>query len=188
MKIYSLNSKNYSIRTLIASEVTQNYVDWLNDPEVNDFLEVKYSTWTLDSCRDYVDCFTDSESEYIFGIYDNKSIHIGNGSVSQVNLNTGTFTASLFIGEKHHWGKSAGMEVLLLLFKFGFDNLGLRKCFCGAYSNQLASRFILRKIGAIEEAKLKDKFLYKGNPVDEVIYGIDLENWMKIKQKHNIEG
>lgn len=187
MSIYFLESENYTIKTLEVSEVTQDYVNWLNDPEVNEFLEVKYTSWTIENCRTFVAGFEGSTSEYIFGIYSNNSdTHIGNGSVSAVNVNTGTFTISLFIGEKKYWGSSAGTEVILLLLKFGFDHLGLRKCFCGAYSTQLASRFILRKLCAIEEAKLRDKFFHKGIPVDEVIYGIDRNIWMKIKLKYDI--
>lgn len=188
MSVYKLVSENFYIRTLHVNEVTHTYVDWLNDPEVNEFLEVKYTTWTLESCRRFVAEFQDSKIKYIFGIYDRKkNTHIGNGSVSEINVNTGTFTLALFIGNKEYWGGSAGREATLLLLKFGFDHLGLRKFFGGAYSNQLASRLILRKIGAIEEAKLREKAMFRGHPVDTIVYSVDRESWKMIRQKFNLE-
>ena len=188
VEIYKLKTNNYSIKTLYVSEVNQEYVNWLNNPVINEFLEVKYTKWTIENCREYVKEFENTKSKYIFGIYENeKNTHIGNGSVSQVDRHTGTFSIALFIGNTKYWGGTAGLDAHLLLLKFGFDYLGLRKFFGGTYSNQLASRFTLRKIGAIEEARLRQRFKYKDELVDQIIYSLENKEWQRIKKRFNLE-
>ena len=59
--------------------------------------------------------------------------------------------------------------------------------FGGVYSNHLNSRFTLKRSGFIEEARLKERFFFNGNFVDEVIYTMDKEKWAEIKKKFLIK-
>ena len=38
-----ISSKRLDYRLLSEDDVTQNYVDWLNDPEVNRYLETRHT-------------------------------------------------------------------------------------------------------------------------------------------------
>lgn len=170
---------------MTVDDVCDDYLNWINDPEVNEFLESKYTVWTIDSLKDYVSSFEKTKSKFIFTIHDRESNkYIGNASISSVNYNTEVFYFGLFIGDKAYWGKHAAFEASMLLLKFGFEILNMRKVFGGAYSNQLASRFVLKRIGMNLEAKLKDNFKYKDQYVDQVIYSLHKDDWVKTKDKH----
>ena len=45
-----LSSQRLIYRTLSVEDVTQNYVDWLNDSEVNRYLETRYNHQTKEHC------------------------------------------------------------------------------------------------------------------------------------------
>tara|TARA_B110000467_G_C18106573_1_gene360108 strand:- start:81 stop:653 length:573 start_codon:yes stop_codon:yes gene_type:complete len=180
--------KNYYIQKMTVDDVGDDYLNWINDPEINEFLESKYTVWTMDSLKEYVRSFENTNVKFLFTINDmvtNK--YIGNGSISSVNYNTEVFYFALFIGDKNYWGKHAAFETSMLLLKFGFEELNMRKVFGGAYSNQLASRFVLKRVGMEQEAKLKASFKYKNKFVDQVIYSLHKDEWDKTKVKHELK-
>jgi ribosomal-protein-alanine N-acetyltransferase len=179
--------KNYYIKKMHVNDVCEDYLQWINDPEVNEFLESKYTLWTMESLREYVKSFENTKGGFLFTINCiDSDKYIGNGSISSVNYNTETFSFALFIGDVDFWGKNAAFETSMLLLKFGFEELNMRKFFGGAYSNQLASRFVLKRIGMVQEAKLKDKFKYKDRYVDQVIYSLHKDAWLTVKEKYKL--
>jgi len=178
----TLATKKYYLKPLLSEEVNSDYLEWINNPELNAFLEAKYTNWTMDLLKKYVESFKGEKSKYIFAIYtafDHK--YIGNGTIYDVNRNVGTFNLGVFIGDRNYWSKKAGLEATFLLLNFGFDHLNMRKFFGGAYANQLASRFILKTLGMTQEATLKEKFKFEDKFVDQVIYSMTLEQWNKTK-------
>jgi len=83
--------------------------------------------------------------------------------------------------------RSHSMETLFLSLQYAFEELNLRKMFCGVYSNHVKSRFTLKKVGFMEEARLKGRFLFKSEPIDQVIYTTDRDQWKEIKKKFAIK-
>jgi ribosomal-protein-alanine N-acetyltransferase len=186
--IIDLASKNFYLKKLTLNHATEEYVGWLNDKEVNEFLEVRYSVQDLSSVKDFIRNSESDNSRYMFGIFSKETNkHIGNGSVLMINYAHQTFDIGYLIGNKSFWGSSAGFEACLLLLSFGFNILGLRKCFSGVYSNHVKSRFMMRKIGFIHEATLKDHLIFDGNPVDEVYYTMDRNQWSDIKERDMVK-
>ena len=181
----TLNGSNVLLRKLTVQHVSQEYVNWLNDKEVTEFLEVRHIQQTLGSITEFISEIANDGSRYMFAIYSKDSNqHIGNGSVLMINHIHQTFDIGYLIGNKTFWGTSAGYETCLLLLSFAFDTLNLRKCFSGVYSNHVMSRFMMRKIGFIHEATLKDHLLFNGKSVDEIYYGMDKVLWNNIKNKN----
>jgi [ribosomal protein S5]-alanine N-acetyltransferase len=182
-----LQYKNYYLKKFTIADISDSYINWLNDPEVNKFLEAKYQTWNYENTRVYIESFQNTKAKFLFGIYTLEGDkYIGNGSISTVNYNTEVFEFALFVGDQSYWGKGVALEVSLLLLKFGFDELKLRKVFGGAYSNQIASRFTLKKIGLVQEAKLREKYIFEGKPIDHVIYSLDRDGWNVVKKKFSL--
>jgi len=182
-----LRFKHYYLKPLMEKDVTEKYLNWLNDDEVTKYLEIRHENYDIEKLKLYVESFKNDESKFLFGIFVKRNDeHIGNTTIYNINYQTGTFDIGYLIGDKNHWGKSASTETLLLSLKYAFDHLNLRKIFCGAYSNHVKSRFTVKKIGFMEEARLKGRFLFKGEPIDEVIYTMDKEQWKEIKKKFSI--
>ena len=81
------------------------------------------------------------------------------------------------IGNKDYWGKRAGEAGLVFGLRFAFEDLGLRKIFGGIYSKNLTARFLSKKIGFVEEARLKEKGYVDGELDDVIIYTMTRKQW-----------
>ncbi len=131
----TLNSANIYLRTIDLEDCTPTYVNWLNDPEVNQYLETKWNEQTLESIRDFVNLQIKSVNSILFAIIlgrDNR--HIGNIKVGPINEHYRTADISYFIGDKALWGKGIATEAIGLVSDFSFEELELHKCEAGAYS------------------------------------------------------
>ena len=140
-----LYGKRYFLETLLHEDVTERYVQWVNDHEVNRFLEVRFSKLDKESTKNYVKSF-DNKTRFLFGIYTCKeNIHIGNASLN-INASHNIAEFGYFVGDKRYWGENAALEACYLLFEFGFNRLGLRKIWGGAYLTNINSIFNHKKI------------------------------------------
>ena len=94
------------------------------------------------------------------------------------------FLLPVRIGDKNYWGSLAGISTLLFSMHFAFDKLKLIKFHSGTYSNNLKSRFLLKKLGCKEAEKVQGKFFYKNKPITEVFYSMDRTEWSICKKKY----
>ena len=68
---------------LLPEDVSEDYVGWLNDPEINEFLEVRHHAHTLASVREYVrECLEKKRHHY--GVFHGER-HVGNVTFTPVN-------------------------------------------------------------------------------------------------------
>ena len=155
MKRIELKGKKYYLKTLLSSDVNQTYFDWICDPEVNKFLEVRLNLpKKLDDLIDYVKTYN-NDTSYIWGIYSTQNDqYLGNFAI-HVNKYHGVADFGYFVGEKSAWGSSAGLNACALAFDFAFDTLGLRKLWGGVYHKNIGSLFNYKRLGAVQEAKLR---------------------------------
>lgn len=174
-----ISSQRLIYRTLNINDVTQCYVDWLNDPLVNRYLETRFKHQTLDACKSYVSDMFESPAQNLFGIYLRETgKHIGNTKLGFINPHHKRAQLSLFIGQKDCWGMGFATETIKTITSWGFTELGLEKIDAGCYDENLASlRAFLnsgyqvegfyrksvvideRRIGSFWMSVLKDEFV-----------------------------
>ena len=136
------------LRPLRDEDVTQEYVYWLNNPEVNRYLETRHSIQTLDTCREFVRRCNTDDSEHLFGVFLNDSDrHIGNAKLGFINQLHRRGQISLFIGEKSFWGQGLAQEIVQVLTRYGFSRLGLERIEAGCYEANLSSLRVFLSVG-----------------------------------------
>lgn len=143
-----ITTENLILHPLDPADVTQEYVDWLNDPEVNRFLEVRHQVQTLDTCRDFVRSANRAPGEHLFAIrHASDDRHIGNAKLGSVNAIHARGQVSLFIGNRNYWGRGLAEEIVMALSRYGFEQLGLNRLEAGCYEDNLASLRVFQKCG-----------------------------------------
>ncbi len=164
-----INGDRIYLRKVELSDVDHEYVGWLNDPDVNQFLETRHETQTIDSVQKYVEKMVSLDDELFLAIclQDNHK-HIGNIKLGPINLIHKYAEISLFIGDKNEWGTGIGTEAINILCDYGFSIMELHKITAGCYSNNLGSIKAFKKCGFSEEGIWKDHYLYRGSYVDRV--------------------
>jgi RimJ/RimL family protein N-acetyltransferase len=151
------------LQYLTLEDVNERYVSWLNDPEVNRYLETRHSKQTLQTCRAFVDDCIRSATSHLFGIFlKADGEHIGNAKIGFVNRLYETAQVSLFIGEKGLWGKGLSKEVIHGITGFGFNKMQLHRLEAGCYEDNLGSLRAFLKVGYSVEGFFRDNVVVDG--------------------------
>ncbi len=147
------------LRCLSEEDISQDYLSWLNDEEVNQFLEVRFSApSSLDELARYVDSINNSDTELLLGIFlvDEAGRHIGNIKLGPINFTHSRADIGILIGEKAFWGKGLATEAVALLSRYGLTELGLTRLYAGCYESNTGSRKAFEKAGFVLDARLED--------------------------------
>ena len=126
-----------ALREFTPDRVSQAYVAWLNNPQVNQYLESRFASHSLESTRAYVARMLEDPNQRMFGIYDGER-HIGNiklGSINRWHLHA---EVGLLIAPEA-WGQGVGTKAIALIEKVAFQEEGLHKLFAGVYAPNEAS-------------------------------------------------
>ena len=153
------------LRSLIESDAVQTYADWLNDPEVNRYLETRHAVQSIESCQAFIRQCNQDPSSNLFGIFIiENGQHIGNAKLGNVNLHHARAELSLFIGEKSCHGKGFGAEVVKALTGYAFNQLGLERVQAGCYEKNLQSLRIFLNAGFTMEGFFRKHVMDNDRP------------------------
>jgi len=166
------------LREVRTSDVGENYYRWLNDPEVNRYLETRYIPRSLQNIREFVERMDGNQDEIFLAIcLKGDHRHVGNIKLGPINWIHRFGDVSLLIGEKSCWGKGAGTEAIRALTAFAFDVLNLNKLRAGCYEDNTASARAFMKAGFMQEGVLKRQWQADGRFQDELLFGLCREDW-----------
>lgn len=136
------------LRTLLDDDVSRTYVDWLNNPEVNRYLETRHGVQTLSSCKDFVQRCNLDKSELLLGVFLRETMaHIGNVKLGFINNIHSRGQLSLFIGDKKLWGQGLAKEIVYSTTQYGFEKAGLERIEAGCYEGNLSSLRVFLSVG-----------------------------------------
>jgi len=168
-----ISTPRCKIDTLTPELVSQNHVDWLNNHDINRFLEARFRYHTLDTQKEYAETALQSNNHLLLNIYEN-SINSSIGTCSAlVQLQHKTAEIGILIGEKSIWGQGYGQEVIAAFSESLFKTMGMRKITAGAYGQNRASIQLFIKCGfAIEGVRKSQVVGFNGVDDDVVIFGL----------------
>jgi RimJ/RimL family protein N-acetyltransferase len=154
-----LDAERLVLRRLAPADVTPAYVQGLNDPAVNRYLEVRHSRPTLDTVRAYVGANLASATALLFGLL----LKAGGRLIGTVRLHdVSGFHFSAAIGVclfvKECWGKGYGVEAVRRVTQFGFEELGLHYIEAGSYEENRASLALFARAGFEIHEVVRNKY------------------------------
>lgn len=168
------------LRALEDADVREEYIAWLNDPEVTRYLETGKYPCDAEALRQYVKRFQGSTTHVAFAIIDRGSdAHIGNVTLNNINWVHRTVDTGLMIGNKAYWGKGYAFEAWSLVIEYGFQRLGLRKIIAGVIDGNTASLVTLQKLGFKIEGRLRQEVFIEGEPRDGLRLGLFRDGFYK---------
>jgi RimJ/RimL family protein N-acetyltransferase len=132
METLVLKGEKIFLRRLTEDDVTQDYVNWMNDPDINQYLESRFCTQTIESTKAFVRSVT-NDNNFQFGMFDIETgKHIGNIKIGSINHYHRYADVGFLSGEKNYWGKGIATEAIKLATDFAFNTLKLHKLWGGA--------------------------------------------------------
>lgn len=180
-----LNSSLINLRPLSISDCNKRYLSWLNNNEVNKYLETRWTKHSISSIKEYVSNINKSKNNIILAIEDKTSKkHIGNIKLGPINFYHKFSEISYFIGEQNFWGKGYGTEAVKLMSKFSLFELKIEYLLAGVYENNKGSAALLKKLGYTLQGKFKKQLLNNNNiREDHLWFGLGKEDFLK--SNHN---
>ena len=165
-----LDSERLTLRALREGDVTESYVAWMNDREVNRFLESRFHDQTRDAVQVFVRNAFLSPNTLLFGIFAGPSgEHIGNIKVSEVSEAHLTAELGFIIGDRAVWGLGYATEAIFCVSEWAFSVLGLEKLTAACYSENIGSKKALEKSGFGQEAVLKNQVVNNSGQRSDVL-------------------
>lgn len=160
------------MRPLNLNDVHSGYVQGLNDPDVNRYLEVaKRSTQTLQSVIDFVKSNRDSSNGILWGVWQEGSkFHCGTVRLHGVDIHHRVANIGVCLFDKAAWGKHIGSKAIAAVTGWALDHLKLRWIEAGAYEENSASQKAFLAAGYDWIYDIPGKYLLEGKPTVVKIY------------------
>lgn len=156
-----LESKRLYYKALSLENCTEEYVSWLNDKEVNYYLETG-GDYTIEKLRQFL---TEIENKRIlfWAIYIKESNkHIGNIKIDPISKRHNRGEYGIMLGEKSEWGKGYAHEATDTIVKYCFEEKNLHKITLGVVEDNANAVELYKKAGFVVEGKYIDHGVYGG--------------------------
>ncbi len=169
-KLLISTEDNFYIKQLTKNDVSENYINWLNDYDVVKYTEQRHLKHSYNSVCDFVEKKLVSEDSLLFGIFFSK-IHIGNIKLGPISFANKRSEISYFIGDKKFWGRGIITKTITFLSQIARDRLDLVKLLAGTYECNLASINVLKKNGFKLEGRITKSVYFEKKRIDNLIFG-----------------
>jgi RimJ/RimL family protein N-acetyltransferase len=173
-------SQRVILDTFTEEKVGDKYLEWLRNPEINRFLEVRHRKIDLINARDFVRKHSESPSSLFLSVETIDGALIGTCTLS-VSFEHRVAEIGIMIGDSQFHGKGYASEVIKLLENLAGNFYQMRKITAGVYSSNVKSKNLFERNGFQFEALLErqvilngkeedvlrfSKFIYPSNPVN----------------------
>lgn len=174
-----LVGSKFSLIPFKEEHISDTYIGWLNNSEVNRFLEVRFVRQTYETVLEYVRSFYGETEKYMWGIYPNDTNElIGTATLSDISRHHRRGIVGLMIGEKEYWGKGCGTETIKLVVDYAFRRLNLHKVTAGSIANNQGSVKAFQKAGFEIEGQVKSHVFLNGKYYDSVYLGVTRDKFL----------
>lgn len=176
-----LESERLQYLPLSKEHCTQEYVNWMNDAEVIQFLE-SGGNYTIEQLEEYLESIVKKGNILFWAIHLKETgEHIGNIKIDPINSKHGYGEYGILMGAKKHWGKGYAKEASLAIIDYCFNETGLRKMTLGVVEKNIAAVELYKKIGFEVEGLYKKHGIYKGEYCDTLRMALFNPSFIELK-------
>ena len=171
-----LESERLIYQRLSKKHVSESYLSWLNDSEVNLYLETK-GNYTNAMLEDYVKEQYEREVYFWAILVKGSNKHIGNIKIDPINYEEKSGEYGILMGDKPNWGKGYAKEASKRIIKYCFEVLKLSKINLGVIEDNVKAVKLYKNIGfEITEVK-KDVGNYNNKLCNTLRMSLDVKNF-----------
>jgi ribosomal-protein-alanine N-acetyltransferase len=140
----TLGTSDVLLRQLEIYDITEKYINWLNDPEINEFMDVRINPPNAEEQKNYVRECINSEDKILFGIFENYIEMIGTLKVTFIDPSS--IEVGIMIGEKSKQGIGVGKKSLNLVIAWAFK-ISLLTISAGYEIHNISSMKLFESLG-----------------------------------------
>lgn len=146
MKAPILHSTNITLEPLCHRFCTQKYVDWMNDPDIFEYLETG-GDYTLEKLHAFLNDVEKADIFFWAISLKHNHEHIGNIKIDPVDAAGKSGEYGIMMGEKNEWGKGYAKEASELVIDYCFNTLQLNAITLGVIKENKPAIGLYDKLG-----------------------------------------
>jgi ribosomal-protein-alanine N-acetyltransferase len=153
-----------------STDITQEYISWLNDPEVVRYSNQRFSLHNEESCRRYLNSFENTDNLFVSVRTKSDDALVGTMTAYR-SIQHRTVDIGIMIGCRAVWGAGIGQDAWDTLLQWFADQRQVRKITAGAMRCNLPMIKLMERSGMLLEAVRPKQELLNGVPQDLLYYG-----------------
>lgn len=180
-----LRGKNVLLRPYRRGDLP-GILSWTNDTEATRYLtEIFDKPYTEKNGEDFLNYALSGGSERMMFVMADPVTeeYWGQISLERISRRDGTAEVGVVLAKEEHRGKGIGREALLLLLRYAFDALGLRRVELTVFAENSRARLCYLKAGFIEEGVARQKTWKNGKFHDIVSMAVLRDEWAKREEQ-----
>jgi ribosomal-protein-alanine N-acetyltransferase len=160
-----VSGKQTYLQPFAATDITPEYIAWLNDPLVVRYSNQRFIRHTEASCQRYFGSFSGSPNLFLSIRMKEDDLAVGT-MTAYIAPHHGTADIGIMIGRSSVWGRGVGQDAWNTLLGWLVGQPGIRKITAGAMSSNISMIKIMEKSGMQHEATRARQELLDGEPQD----------------------
>jgi len=180
-----IEGRRVLLQPITPQEITATYLSWLNDPSINEFLEVRHKKQMTEDIITYINTVRADPEREVFAIFlSGEHVHVGTVAITSYDQYNKVATYGLMIGEKSAQMMGVGAEASVLIIEYLFQYRGVRKISGKILAKNERSWRSSESIGFQREGVLRaQSILASGETDDQYVYGLLASEWGRVRQR-----
>jgi ribosomal-protein-alanine N-acetyltransferase len=172
-RIIFLEGPKIYLRHLQQEDLTNEYVQWLNDEEVCKGNSHAIFPNTHEKMVAYYASLQGSVAQVVLAIINKENDkHVGNVSLQSINWVSKNAEFAILLGDKNIWGKGYGEEAAKLIVEYGFSRLNLHRIYCGTMADNTSMIKLAEKLKMKQEGVRREAIFKTGTYKDVIEFGV----------------
>lgn len=162
----NIETKRLTLERINMQHCTQEYLNWLNDPEVYKYLETR-GNQTMGDLKEFVSNIINSNTLMWAILVKETGKHIGNIKLDPYNKKHRYAEFGILMGNKEQWGKGYAKEATNAIINTFFSPpFSLRKINLGLVSENVSALNLYKNLGFEVEGIYKKHVIYDRHVFD----------------------
>ena len=167
------------------------FVEWLNDPEVQEGILVHYPISQADEEGWFERMLTRPTDERVMGIevketaLDGKAESwrlVGTCAFDHIDWRVNAAEFGIIIGDKSYWNRGVGTDAVRLIIEHGFKTLNLNRIFLHVFTTNPRAIRAYEKAGFSVEVRERQAEYKHGKYIDVLLMGLLKDEYLKRKE------
>lgn len=170
---FFLEDEIIGLRALVADDINETYLSWLNSQHVSEQNSHAYFPYTMHQLNDFYKSIIANKQLLLLAIiYKQTNVHIGNISLQNIQWINRSAEFAIMMGDSGFWGKGLSYRAANLIVLHGFRHLNLHRIYCGTTSENIAMQKLALKLKMKQEGVRREAFFKHDTYQDIIEYGV----------------
>ena len=177
-------AKKIALRAYNERTDFDEYYKWINDKAVTAYMDDMYPV-TYEHAKKQMRALSSPDLDNVVFIIEANKEPVGITGLYDINDVHRRARTRTMIGEREKFNRGYGTESKILLLSYAFYTINLHHITSIVQEQNIASIKSLEKVGYVREGLLRENSFYKGDWVNDIVFGITETDFAPVWEKYD---